>query len=139
GGTLFQKVVVENKDYIDGILLLIGGNNILFIEHVLKRRAKPSEVVPEILALIQDLQTELPNIPIYVGNYPMSHVMSPEMYQALEEVRTNTFGVKEGPDVYSRFLNRWDLYMKDYLHLNEEGQKLLALLWEEHLKKDGWK
>ncbi len=139
GGILFEKVVTQNKSFIDGVILLIGGNNILFIEHVLKQKAKPQEITNEILALVQELQEELPNIPIYVGNYPVPHVMSKKMYEALEELRLNTKNTRQGPEVRSHFEKRWDLLMQDYLHLNEKGQRLMALLWEKRLREDGWK
>lgn len=139
GGVLFERVVVQNKNFIDGVIVLIGGNNILFTEHVLKRKAEPKEITSEILSFINELKEELPKIPIYIGNYPVPHVMSKEMYEALENLRLHTEGTKPGPEVRSHFEERWDLLMKDYLHLNEKGQKLMASLWERHLKEDGWK
>jgi len=139
GGILFDRIIIQNKEFIDGVILLIGGNNILFTQYVLKQKVNPEFIVQEIKNVIHDIQLELPNIPIYLGNYPVPHVMSEEMYEALEDLRKNTDGTIGGPEVRSYFENRPDLFLKDYLHLNTKGQKLMGIIWEEFLKKEGWK
>lgn len=139
GGILFDRIFTQNKDYIDGVILLIGGNNILFTEHVLKQRAIPELITSEIKHVINDIQTELPSVPIYLGNYPVPHVMSEDMYAALEDLRLNTAGTIAGPEFRTKFENRAEFFLKDYLHLNSKGQRQMGIIWEIFLKKEGWK
>lgn len=139
GGILFDRIITQNKEQIDGIILLIGGNNILFTEHVLKQKAIPSIVVSEISNVIQDLQNELPNKPIYLGNYPVPHVMSEEMYAELEVLKNNTKNTISGPDFRTPFENKPEYFLKDFLHLNEKGHLKMGQIWESFFHKEGWK
>ncbi|MCB1178013.1 MAG: hypothetical protein KDK36_10575, partial [Leptospiraceae bacterium] len=51
-GILYDRILRQNKEGIDGIIFLLGGNNILFLKHVLKTKAKPSFIVGSIVTLL---------------------------------------------------------------------------------------
>ena len=44
---------------------------------------------------------------------------------------------RRGPDFYTLFKDRDDIWFKDRLHLNDAGYRLMAEAWADVLKHDG--
>ena len=44
---------------------------------------------------------------------------------------------RRGPDFYRMLLSRDDIWLKDLLHFNARGYRLMAEIWAEHLKRSG--
>ena len=45
--------------------------------------------------------------------------------------------VRKGPDFYSLFKDRDDIWFKDRLHFNDTGYRLMAEAWADVLNNDG--
>ncbi|MBN2297108.1 MAG: SGNH/GDSL hydrolase family protein [Deltaproteobacteria bacterium] len=56
----------------------------------------------------------------------------------IDEICTSyPFLVRTGPDFYALFKNRKDIWMKDRLHFNDTGYRLMAEAWASLLTSDG--
>jgi lysophospholipase L1-like esterase len=138
-GVLFDRIIRQNKDHIDGVLFLLGGNNILFLEHVLKTNATPELVIPPIQQTLQSVVEELPNAEIYIANYPVPHAIPRNTFAALEKFRKSPpFGIG-GPDLSTPIAYKPEFFQEDLLHLNAKGHSQMAEIWETFLRKRGYR
>ena len=139
GGVLYEKILTQNRDQIDAILFILGGNDGLYSTWLFGKKPDVPAINKRLNAILVNIVKDFPNAKVYVANYPRVRDRSPEMVELMETMRAGQVpGTLAGPDFPPHFMGKSELFMLDYLHLNTSGYNLMANLWAQRLRKDGF-
>jgi len=130
---LFDKTVIQNAGKADAVFIMLGGNDILYSRYVLQKPVDTDALKGALIEILTAVRQHHPAAALYMTNYPDKMFLGEKNYAAVESVlNSGVVGVRPGPDLSSLAMDRSN-FLPDQIHLNEQGYRRAATLYEAFL------